>query len=96
MTEVTAGRYLKEVRERLQLGLREVQDASAAIAEEERNDSFYVSAARLTQIENEQSHPSIFKLFSLCAVYGLDLHDLLRKYGVNANRSLSFRKRFLP
>jgi transcriptional regulator with XRE-family HTH domain len=96
LTEVTAGRYLKEVRERLQLGLREVQDASAAIANEERNDSFYVSAARLTQIENEQSHPSIFKLFSLCAVYGLDLHDLLRKYGVNANRTQAYRTRFLP
>jgi len=96
LTEVTAGRYLKEVRERLQLGLREVQDASAAIAAEEHNDSFYVSAARLTQIENEQSHPSVFKLFSLCAVYGLDLHDLLRKYGVNANRTQAYRTRFLP
>lgn len=96
MTELTAGRYLKEIRERLQLGLREVQDASAAIANEERNDNFYVSAARLTQIENEQSHPSIFKLFSLCAVYGLDLHDLLTKYGVNANRTQAYRTRFLP
>jgi transcriptional regulator with XRE-family HTH domain len=94
--EALAGKYLKEVRERLQLGLREVQEASAAIANEERNDSFYVSAARLTQIENEQSHPSIFKLFSLCAVYGIDLHDLLRKYGVNANRTQAYRTRFLP
>lgn len=93
---MTAGQYLKEIRERLQLGLREVQEASAAIANEEHNDSFYVSAARLTQIENEQSHPSIFKLFSLCAVYGLDLHDLLRKYGVNANRTQAYRTRFLP
>ncbi len=96
LKELTAGQYLKEIRERLQLGLREVQDASAAIASEERNDSFYVSAARLTQIENEQSHPSIFKLFSLCAVYGLDLHDILRKYGVNANRTQAYQTRFLP
>ena len=96
LTEVTAGQYLKEVRERLQMGLREVQDASAAIATEEQNENFYLSAARLTQIENEQSHPSVFKLFSLCAVYGLDLHDLLRKYGVNANRTQAYRTRFLP
>jgi transcriptional regulator with XRE-family HTH domain len=96
LTKMTPGQYLKEIRERLQLGLREVQDASAAIANEESNDNFYLSAARLTQIENEQSHPSIFKLFSLCAVYGLDLHDLLRKYGVNANRTQAYRTRFLP
>ena len=78
----TPAQYLKEVRQRLQLGARDVQDVSAAIATEERNDSFYVSVARLTQIENGQSHPSVFKLFSLCAIYGLDLHDVLRMYGV--------------
>jgi len=89
--DVTPGRYLKEVRERLQIGLREVQEASSAIATEEGNENFYVSAARLTQIENEQSIPSFFKLFSLCAIYGLDLHDVLSRYGVNANRALSYR-----
>ena len=47
------------------------------VAEEEANDNFYISAARLTQIENEESIPSVFKLFTLCAVYGLDLHDVL-------------------
>ena len=94
--DLTPGRFLKEVRERLQIGLREVQEASSAIATEEGNENFYVSAARLTQIENEQSIPSFFKLFSLCAIYGLDLHDVLSRYGVNANRALSYRSRFLP
>ena len=94
--EQSPGQYLKEVRERLRMGLREVQEASSAIAAEEKNDNFYISAARLTQIENEQSHPSVFKLFSLCAIYGVDLHDLLRKYGVDANRTQSYRTRFLP
>ena len=96
VAEFTAGQYLKAVRERLQIGLREVQDASAVIASEEGNDNFYISAARLTQIENEPSIPSVFKLFSLCSVYGLDLHDVLSKFGVNANRVHSYRSRFLP
>ena len=61
-------------------------EASAAVAAEEENPRFYVSAARLTQIENGQSIPSIFKLFSLCAIYSLDLHDVLRRYGVSENR----------
>ena len=45
------------------------------IASEEGNQNFYVSPARLTQIENEESVPSFYKLFSLCSVYGLDLND---------------------
>ncbi len=94
--ELIPGQYLKAVRERLQIGLREVQDASAIIASEEDNDNFYISAARLTQIENEPSIPSVFKLFSLCSVYGLDLNDVLSKFGVNANRVHSYRARFLP
>ena len=92
----TPGQFLKTVRERLQVGLREVQEASAVIASEESNDNFYVSAARLTQIENESSMPSVFKLFTLCSIYGLDLHDVLSKYGVNANRTHSYETRFLP
>ena len=94
--QVTPGQYLKAVRERLQLGMREVQDASEVVASEEGNENFYVSAARLTQIENEESVPSFFKLFSLCSIYGLDLNDILSKYGVNINRTRSYRTRFLP
>jgi transcriptional regulator with XRE-family HTH domain len=92
----TPGHFLKAVRERLQVGLREVQEASSVIASEEANEHFYVSAARLTQIENETSMPSVFKLFTLCSIYGLDLHAVLSKYGVNANRTHSYETRFLP
>src|SRR5262245_1639754 len=92
----TPGHFLKTVRERLQVGLREVQEASAVIASEEANENFYVSAARLTQIENESSMPSVFKLFTLCSVYGLDLHDVLSRYGVNTDRTHVYETRFLP
>jgi transcriptional regulator with XRE-family HTH domain len=78
------------------MGMREVQDASMVIASEEGNENFYVSPARLTQIENEESVPSFYKLFSLCSVYGLDLNDVLGRYGVNANRTRAYRTRFLP
>lgn len=94
--KVSPGQYLKAVRERLQIGMRDVQEASLVIASEEANDNFYVSAARLTQIENEESTPSFHKLFSLCSIYGLDLNDILSRYGVNANRTKAYRTRFLP
>jgi transcriptional regulator with XRE-family HTH domain len=90
------GQFLKTVRERLQVGLKAVEEASAVIASEEANKNFYISAARLTQIETEASMPSVFKLFTLCAIYGLDMYEVLTKYGVNANRTHSYETRFLP
>jgi hypothetical protein len=92
----TPGQFLKTVRERLQVGLREVQEASTVIASQESNDNFYVSAARLTQIENETSMPSVFKLFTLCSIYGLDLYDVLRRYGIHPDRVHAYETRFLP
>jgi len=96
MSEESPGRFLKEARERLRMGLRDVQDASAEVVTKENNERFYISAARLTQIENGQSVPSVYKLFSLCAIYGLDLYEVLRRYGVNPNRTQSYRSQFLP
>jgi len=76
------GQYLKAVREGLQVEMREVQDASMIIASEEGKEDFYVSPARLTQIESDESVPSFYKLFSLCQIYGLDFSDVLSRYGI--------------
>jgi transcriptional regulator with XRE-family HTH domain len=86
------GRYLKDLRERLGLGVRDVQKASALIAAEEQNPEFYISAARLSQIENENSPPSVFKIFSICAIYGIDFIDLLTRYGANPDRIHHYRE----
>lgn len=87
------GRYLKERRERLGLGVRDVQAASGIIAGEEENTEFYVSAARLSQIENGQdSQPSAHKLFSIATIYGLDFVDLLCRYGVNPDKMHYYRE----
>jgi transcriptional regulator with XRE-family HTH domain len=83
---LTAGQFLKSVRQRLSISTREVEKASEYIASEEKNPEFYISASRLNQIENESSFPSFSKLFSLCAIYGLDFYESLCRYGVNPNR----------
>jgi transcriptional regulator with XRE-family HTH domain len=75
------------------MGFREVQELSAAVAAEEKNEQFHISAARLFQIENESSAPSAFKILSLCAIYGLDFLDLLGRYGVNPDRVHYYRTR---
>lgn len=86
------GQYLKVLRERLGLGVIEVQKSSALIASEEDNQEFYISAARLSQIENTDSAPSVFKLFSLSAIYGVDFVELLDRYGVNPDRIYRYRE----
>jgi len=92
--EPTPGQYLKGVRERLRLGVREVQEASEVIAREKGNAGYYIAASRLAQIENEQSLPGIFKLFTLCAVYSLDFEDLLSRFGVHVNQARAYAERF--
>ena len=90
--QTSPGRFLKEFRERLGLGVRDVQKSSAMIAAEEGNHEFYVSAARLSQIENEASPPSLYKLFSISAIYGVDFADLLKRYGADPDRIHRYRE----
>jgi len=94
--EVPAGTYLKNVRTHLGLGLREVQDASSILAEHENNEEMYISAARLVQIENEPSVPSVYKLLSLSSIYGIDFLDILARYGVKPDRVHQYRKLLRP
>lgn len=81
--EISPGSFLRAVRFRLQLGLRDVQKLSVKVATKEKNKRFYISAARLTQIEHDQATPSVFKIFTLAAIYGLSVHEILNRYGVD-------------
>ncbi len=77
-----AGRKLKRARERLKLRFRDVEEASAQIAVRRRNDEFIVALSRLADIENKGTMPSIYRLYSLCAIYRLDVAEVLSWYGV--------------
>ena len=77
------GQKLKRVRERLGLKYRDVEEASTKIAARRGdNEEFVVSLSRLADIENHGVMPSIFRLYSLCAIYRLDIHEVLEWYGV--------------
>src|SRR6202049_916533 len=73
---------LKDIRTRLGITTRDVAEFSQRIAEAEGNPEFQISNAWLTQIENSDSVPSIFKLYSLSAIYHIKFTDLLLLYGV--------------
>lgn len=79
-----AGRKLKRVRERLRLKFRDVEEASARISARHGNDEFTVALSRLADIENKGTMPSLFRLYSLCAIYRLDLDEVLSWYGISS------------
>ncbi len=78
-----AGQKLKRVRERLNLRFRDVEEASAKIAVRRGNDEFIVALSRLADIENKGTIPSIYRLYSLCAIYRLDIGEVLSWYGIS-------------
>jgi transcriptional regulator with XRE-family HTH domain len=76
------GGKLRRVRERLKLTYRDVEQASREIGARRGRSDFRISLSRLADIENRGSIPSIFRLYSLSAIYHLDLHEVMRWYGV--------------
>lgn len=81
-----AGQKLRQLRERLNLTLRGVEQASLEIADAEQNSEFVVSVARLNQIENDGSLPSIYKLYSLAVTYKLRMEEVLGFYGIHLGK----------
>jgi transcriptional regulator with XRE-family HTH domain len=81
-----AGQKLKRVRERLNLRYRDVEEASLLIAQRHQNDEFSVALSRLSDIENKGTVPTVYKLYSLCAIYRLDLLEVLEWYGVDVTQ----------
>jgi len=77
------GRNLRQVRERLRLKYRDVEEASQRIAARHKNPEFAIGLSRLADIENKGTVPSVYRLFSLAAIYGLDYSTLLSIYGIS-------------
>ena len=80
------GEQLKDLRSRLGITTREVTEKSQRIAEAENNEEFSISNAWLTQIENTQATPSIYKLYSISTIYHIRFSDLLLLFGVNLQK----------
>jgi transcriptional regulator with XRE-family HTH domain len=78
-----AGRNLRKLREQLRLKYRDIEEASHKIATEYGNQEFAIRLSRLADIENKGTVPSIYRLYSLSAIYGMDFSTVLQWYGVN-------------
>ncbi len=80
------GQKLRRMREHLQLRYRDVEEASQQIAAQRNNDEFAVGLSRLADIENKGTVPSVYRLYSLCAIYRLDFGTVLRWYGIDLRK----------
>lgn len=80
-----AGQKLKRVRERLRLRYRDVEEASVRIAERHQNGEFVLGLSRLADIENKGTVPTLYRMYSLCAIYRLDPQEVMSWYGVKVS-----------
>ena len=79
------GRRLRRIRERLRLRYRDVEEASQQIARHRGNQEFTVGLSRLADIENRGTVPSLYRLYSLCVIYGLKFEIVLGWFGIDLN-----------
>lgn len=87
-----AGEQLRELRNRLGVTTREVEEFSRTVAEDCQNEEFYISNAWLTQLENKNSVPSIYKLYSLSVIYRTKFNDLLLMFGIDLAASTRYQR----
>ena len=80
-----AGVGLKRLRTKAGLTTREVAELSQKIALAEGNEEYAISHARMIQIENGESTPSVYKLFTLSAIYGASFNAVVSLYANLAN-----------
>ncbi len=78
-----AGDQLKALRLRLGMSTRQVERLSQQVADAKNNHEFYISHAWLTNIETGEFTPSIYKLYSLSAIYRHKFADLLGFFGLH-------------
>jgi len=81
----SGGQNLRLLREQLGLTMRDVENASARIAQRHTNDEFSIPPSRLSDIETKGVIPSIFRLYSLSAIYRRDMRELMSWFGVDLN-----------
>ncbi len=83
---IPPGKRLKYFRLGLGLRIRDVEVYSRKIADAQRNQDFYISHSSLTEIENSDSTPSVYRLYTLSVVYRAGFIDLLLMYGINLDQ----------
>jgi transcriptional regulator with XRE-family HTH domain len=80
---VHPGKRLRQVREQLGLTVRDVEASSARLANKRGNRAFSIPLSRLSDIENKEVVPSIYRVYSLAVAYRRDVREILSWYGID-------------
>jgi transcriptional regulator with XRE-family HTH domain len=91
-----AGLRLKQLRVRLGLTLRAVEDLSRRLAAEKQNQDFFISRGWLNNVENGSNTPSLFKLYSLGAIYHTHWSSIFSFFGLNLSEFGRDQAMFAP
>lgn len=76
------GKRLRSIREQLGLSFRDVLTASERIAEKRQNKAFCIPPSRLFDIENKEVVPSVYRFYSLAAIYRKNISELFCFYDI--------------
>lgn len=84
---VRPGSKLRELRKRQRLTLRQVEQAAAILAVRHSRDEYRIPISRLCDMETKDVIPTIHKVYSLAAAYGVSCSTILRLYGVDTTKA---------
>ena len=80
---VSAGQDLRKIRDRLGLTMRDVETASQSISQRHGSEEYLIPPSRLSDIETKGVIPSVFRFYSLAAIYHRPVRALLQLYGID-------------
>jgi hypothetical protein len=78
-----AGMGLRKVRDSLGLTMRDVENASAVVAQRHGSQEYLIPPSRLSDIETKGIVPSMFRFYCLAAIYHKPVAELLHLYGID-------------
>ncbi len=75
------GQRLRQIRQEHGLTLKEVEKLSRCLAKKTQIMDYLITAGCVSQVENSNSVPSVYKLATLSFIYKLTLTEMFHIYG---------------
>jgi transcriptional regulator with XRE-family HTH domain len=77
------GKRLRQLREQLGLTVRDVEAASGRLARKRGNSAYSIPLSRISDIENKEVVPNIYRVYALAVIYRRDIREILAWYGID-------------
>jgi len=82
----SAGHKLRLLREQLGYTLRDVEQSSMTLSQRLKNDEYAIPLSRLSDMETKGLVPSVYRMYTLAAIYRIDFNELMVWYGIDIAR----------